>query len=327
MKSHKLKLGIIGAYGGQGQRILSYVYDNIETEYVVYEYNIQKKRERLSGIKYTISTNLETLLTCDGIVISAPTSDHFYINYFIVQDYDGYIFCEKPPVETSEELKQLRLIDDTKKRRILFGFNLRYSIYRNILNGNTGYDLGELRYCSIISGHGLGYKDFYACSWRNDEKKTTKGVFETVSIHYLDIFINQFGKPESSFLCPSINVQEGRVWDNVMYSAAFKNGVLVNIFNSYVTPFIEESKMIFENGIVEIDKNSIRIYYPRDSFDSKGRYTVPPLVYEYESQLEIWNESQREIMKTFYLHIIQKSEIDVKEYNKAMDTTEYVLQI
>ncbi|MCM1174218.1 MAG: hypothetical protein NC341_04115 [Blautia sp.] len=328
MKKRILKLGIIGAYGGQGRRIISCMCEETEKEYIVYEHDVMKKREHLEGIEYTIKDSLDSLLFCDGIIIAAPTAEHFYyLNYLIEQNYKGYIFCEKPPVETTTELQMLRHIGSEEKKKILFGFNLRYSIYQQALEGWSGYDLGELRHCSVISGHGLGYKDSYKNSWRNNKGKTKNGIFETVSIHYLDMFIDQFGKPLSSLISPSIKAEAGMVWDNIMYNAVFMNGITLNVFNSYVSPFINETRMIFENGIIEINRNTVRIYYPRECFDDRGQYTTPPIVYEAESQNEIWEEAQKEILKVFLITIRELGEFSEEDFERALDTTEYILQI
>lgn len=328
MKTQVLNIGIIGAYGGQGQRILSCMYEGTKIEYYIYEHDRMKSRKHLQGIKYTVKDNLSSLLFCDGIIVAAPTAEHFYyINYLIEQNYCGYIFCEKPPVETYSELQILRHINSASKKKILFGFNLRYSIYRQILKGELKYDLGELRHCSIISGHGLAYKEIYKDSWRNDKQRTKNGIFETVSIHYLDIFINQFGKPLSSLLYPCIKAKGGMVWDNVVYNAVFENRATLNIFNSYVSPFINETRMIFENGIVEINKNKVVIYYPRECFDDKGQYATPPIVYEHESQFEIWEEAQKEILKVFITTILEKGDFPEENFERALDTAEYILQM
>lgn len=328
MRKQVLKIGIIGAYGGQGQRIISCICDGTECEYIVYEHNTTKKRKELCGIKYTVKDDLHSLLFCDGIVIAAPTAEHFYyINYFIEQNYKGYIFCEKPPVETDAELQILRHIGSEKKKKILFGFNLRYSIYQRALKDRLGYELGELRHCSIISGHGLGYKGIYKNSWRNDKEKAKNGIFETVSIHYLDMFIDEFGKPLSSLISPSIKAEAGVVWDNIMYNAVFMNGATLSIFNSYVSPFINETRMIFENGIIEINNSTVRIYYPRESFDDRGQYITPPIVHEAKSQNGIWEEAQKEILKAFLITIRELGEFSEEDFERALDTTEYILQI
>lgn len=326
MSKQSMKIGIIGAYGGQGQRILSYKYENIELEYLIYEHDRKKKRKKLQKINYSIKNDLKELFLCDGIIIAAPTSEHFYyLDFFMGQDYKGLIFCEKPPVETNEELIRLRNIKN--KNKILFGFNLRFSIYQDILAGKVDYNLGMLRHCSIFSGHGLGYKDIYASSWRNDATKTKKGIFETVSIHYLDVFINQFGKPKDTFFAPSILSEHGQVWDNCMYNAVFKNEVTLNIFNSYLTPFIEEAVMVFEDGVVKINKNLYQIFYPRDSFDLRGCYMTPPVVYEHNYQNGIWEESQKRIIELFYSYILEEKEFSENGFNRSVETMEYILDI
>ena len=94
----------------------------------------------------------------------------------------------------------------------------------------------------------------------------------------------------------------------------FENRTTLNIFNSYVSPYIDETKMIFENGIVEINKNKVAIYYPRESFDDKGQYATPPIVYEQESKFEIWEDSQKNILKVFITTIMEKGDFPEEDF-------------
>ncbi len=323
-----MKIGIIGAYGGQGKRILSICFKEFDIEYYVYEHDCSKKRQNIAGINYEIKYELEELLFCDGIIIAAPTSEHYsYLKYFYDREYAGYIFCEKPVVESEEELQAVESFSDKIKKKIMIGFNLRYSVYSDILSGKGIHALGNLLYCNIISGHGLGFKDFYANSWRNDEKKTHSGIFETVSIHYLDLFIHRYGIPVNVMASHEIMAPNGRVWDNSMFSAAFAEGIALNIFNSYTSPFIQSTRFVFENGIVEIDDKEVRAYYPRDSFDTQGRFAAPPLAYIWkDTENDIWEASQKKILLEFYSSIVKKREFDLANFERSLSSTEYVIR-
>ena len=58
--------------------------------------------------------NIKNLLDSDIIVISSPTDFHFE-QIKELQDFNGYIFCEKPIVGTLEEIKKIRYQGKSKK--------------------------------------------------------------------------------------------------------------------------------------------------------------------------------------------------------------------
>ena len=51
----------------------------------------------------------------------------------------------------------------------------------------------NLKNIDIISSHGLAQKTIYKKNWRSNKIKSPKGVFETVSIHWIDMISYVFG--------------------------------------------------------------------------------------------------------------------------------------
>ena len=69
---------------------------------------------------------------------------------------------------------------------------LDFSKMSEILSKIDKYKLNDLLYASVISGHGLGFKSEYSKSWRANKKECKKGVFEIVSIHWIDLINYHF---------------------------------------------------------------------------------------------------------------------------------------
>ncbi len=320
-----MKIGVIGGFSGQGKKIVHFHKGNPNITFLFFEHDDKKHRYDDNLI---ITKELRDLLECEGVIIASPTKFHFvYLKFFIENNYHNYIFCEKPPVSDVLEAHYLKNIDIEKKQRILFGFNLRHSVYQTVLDKCAEYDLGKMRQISIWSGHGLGYKDSYENSWRNDSKSDKGGILENVGIHYLDWILNNYGVPQHEVCQLSINAPRGRAIDTVSYSAILKNSSSVNMYLSYATPFMEECKIIFENGIVIINKEKVRIFYPRDSYDLNGFFISPPLFKEYAAEYDLWTESQVKIMNYFYKVIMEKSIFPVDYFNGSLMSNEYVFDL
>ena len=92
-----LKAGIIG-YKNHAKKIINHIKKKVSISHI---FHPQKK------LKLKIYTNnLKDLLQLDCIFIACPSDYHFhYLNYFNKKKYQGYIFCEKPPVTKLNDLK------------------------------------------------------------------------------------------------------------------------------------------------------------------------------------------------------------------------------
>jgi len=85
-----VKLGIIG-YKNHAERLLN-ILDKKKDCHVEFIYHPTKKLKDVRG-----TNKILDLLSCDGILISSPNDTHFsYLKK--LEKFNGYIFCEKPPV-------------------------------------------------------------------------------------------------------------------------------------------------------------------------------------------------------------------------------------
>ena len=96
-----MKLGIIG-YRNHALRLRSIIEKkpNCRIDFI---YHPTKK---INNSKFT--NDFSKLLSCDAIIIASPNSTHYAYIKKLVKNYTGYIFCEKPPVTSKSELRNLR---------------------------------------------------------------------------------------------------------------------------------------------------------------------------------------------------------------------------
>ena len=157
-----VNLGIIG-YKNHAERLLN-ILDKKKGCYLKFIYHPTKKLKDSRG-----TNKISDLLSCDGILISSPNNTHFsYLKK--LEKFDGYIFCEKPPVVLRSELNKLKKFKIEKKRKIYFNFNFRFkkinSLFEEIIQDKA---LGKIININIILAHGLAFKKEYVKSWRSKD--------------------------------------------------------------------------------------------------------------------------------------------------------------
>ena len=212
----------------------------------------------------------EKVKKCNVIFILTPNRTH--CDYIKKLKKGRYIFCEKPPASSLKELNNLKKINNKK---IYYNYNYRFSIISEILEKKNKYKLGKLIYANIIVAHGLALKSNYKKNWRSDFKKCPKGVYELVSVHFLDLInfhfdIKVIKKPK---LINHSGV--GNSFDTSSVELMLKNRAFINISSTYSSPLSVRLFFLFDNGIVEQQDNKISVSGPAMNLDSKGFFKIP----------------------------------------------------
>ena len=92
-----------------------------------------------------------------------------------------------------------------KKRKIFFNFNYRFSELDKLLQKySNSKQLGQIVKIEIVASQGLAFKKEYIGSWRSNGTKNKHTLLDTVSIHYLDLIIKNFGTAKNQFYFPKI---------------------------------------------------------------------------------------------------------------------------
>lgn len=305
----KLTVGIIGD-GGHSIRIQK-ILINLNVKFIIYKPSKSKKY-----------CSLDDLKSCNAIFIVSPNNTHLeYIKKFHKK---SYIFCEKPPVNKISDLKKLSKLNHKK---IYFNYNFRYSKLGLIIEHIKKLNFGSFQYANIITSHNLAKKKKYLDSWRSKKKLCPKGVYEIVSVHWLD-FINYYFDI-SKIINMKVNntSQMGDSYDTSYVTVALKNNKVINIFTSYNTPYCNKSLFIYENGLIENNEKFISIYGPADNQDKNG-FTIPPkLIKKYNLNEEKDYKESMNISVTNFLKIVKnKNYVSKLDFYKSLKSNSMIFE-
>ena len=318
----KAEIGIIG-YKNHAYRLIS-ILENFSNCNLKFIYHPTKN---LTDKRFT--NDFSKLLTCDAIFISSPNPTHFEYLKKLISSYNGYIFCEKPPVTTIKQINFLKKLSKKNKSRIYFNFNYRFSNLSKLLRKNlNSKQLGKIVQINFISTHGLAFKDQYKKSWRADGKTNMHNILETVSIHYIDLFNSLFGKIKSSKYIPSLVSKNGTSFDTSNLFLSYSNGINLSILNSYATPYLENLLILGTNGYIQINNDELKIFSPRDTFTKDGFFTIPP-IYKMQpfSLFSDYENSLKESVKSFINKINKHENFDIKDFDTSLLSNEIILKL
>ena len=256
------KIAIIGN-GTQSKRIQK-ILRKLKYNFLIYKPIGKKKKDK---------KNFELVKKCKIIFICSPDATHF--NYIRQLHHKRFIFCEKIPVTKMKELNFLRKYN---LKKIYFNYNFRFLKIGEILSNLKKYNLGNILHATIVTTKGIAGRKEYKKNWRFNKEKCPKGVFQIITIHILDL-INFFFKIKNIQKPTLLNFSKtGNSFDTSEVKLKLKNNAVVNIFSSYFAPLYKYWLIIFENGIIKIENDSIEIRGPRNSFDKKGNFEVPRII-------------------------------------------------
>ena len=315
------KIGIIG-YGNHASRIISILEDFGDMQISKIFHPTKIVSEKIG------TTRFEDLYDCNCVFILSPDNTHFEYISKLLDNYDGYIFCEKPVVTKNTEFNELNNIDINKKKKIFFNFNFRYSKMSNLLKKEIiEKKIGEISHINIISTHGLAFKSEYLDSWRSDKEKNLNNILDSLGIHYLDLILFHIGNVENSNYFPSLVSKNGTSYDTCTITLETKQTSIM-IFCSYATPKINEIVIIGTNGYITIRDDKKETFSPRDTFDEKGFFIKPPVIQSEEFNFENeYKESLKQSIKYFLECVKNNKSIDLENFEKSMITTKLLIDL
>jgi hypothetical protein len=305
-----MKIGIIGD-GGHSKRIQK-ILKKKKISFFIY---------KPDKPHYFEKKHFDQLEKCNVIFIISPNNSHF--KYIKKLHKKRYIFCEKPPVNNKKDLLELEKI---KSKRIYFNYNFRFVKIAEILKKIKKYKLGKIVYANLSFSHGLAQKKIYKNNWRSNNKKCPKGIFEIVSIHYIDLINYLFDvlKIEPPRLINSSKV--GNSFDTSLVEIKLKNEGLINIFSTYNSSFYKNLFFLFENGVLEQRNNIITIKGPSLNLDKKGFFKSPKIkkIIKINENKDYENSLFDSV--TFFLnHVQNKKNFDKKIFETSINSNSLIL--
>ena len=307
-----ISIGIIGN-GGHSRRIQK-ILKKKKLKYFIY------KPDRP---KYFDKSGFAKLKKCKAIFIVSPNNTHYQYIHKLRQG--RYIFCEKPPVTNLKDLNKLKKINNGK---IYFNFNFRFLKISEILKNTKKYNLGNLLYANLISSHGLSLKKKeYFNSWRSNINKCPSGVFEIVSIHYIDL-INFFFDIKNFKGPKLINYSGiGTSFDTSHVELKLKNDSIINIFVTYNSAYIKKFFFLFSNGFIEQNNNQIFVKGPAMNFDKKGFFKYPKTIIKYNiKDNKDYETSLFKSVSIFLNHVKKNKNFSNKSFNTSIKSNKLLLK-
>ena len=316
-----LNLGIIG-YRNHAAKQISHIAERTDCKINFIYHPTKQLDERFTN-------NFSDLYDCDAIIISSPNKTHFEYIEKLSKNFQGYIFCEKPPAINQYELEKLDKFPSNLKQKIFFNFNLRFSDLNDLIKQEiNSKELGQIIHIDIFASKGLAFKKEYDGSWRADGNNNMHNILDALTIHFCDLINLHLGKINESFYIPSLISKKGTSYDTGYVILRYENDVTLSIFNSYATPLINEISIIGTNGHLVIRNNQLVIHSPRDTFDKDGLFTNPPI--SRNSKFDISEDSNTSLRKSldFFINKVQvKDKIPIEYFDTSMTTNRIILEL
>lgn len=270
--------------------------------------------------KYYDLEEFKKLKKCNVIYIITPNKTH--LSYIKKLHHKRYIFCEKPPVSSRKEIEQLKKI---KSNKIFFNYNFRFFKISEILKKRKIYKLGELLCGNLVHSHGLALKKEYKKSWRSNIMKSPKGVYEIVSIHWIDLINFHFGikKISKPHLINFSGI--GSSFDTSSVQLELENKSVVNIFSTYNSAYSKRLFFLFQNGIVEQTDNLIQIKGPAINLDKNGFFIKPKVIEKLNINERKEYTYSLEKSVDFFMKIVKsKKTFSKKDFNLAISSNKLI---
>ena len=234
-----------------------------------------------------------------------------------------YIFCEKPPATNKKDLNQLKKMNNKK---IFFNFNKRFSLFSDVLKKTKNLKLGKIIYGSFITSHGFAQKVNYKKNWRSKKQNNKKGIFETVSIHDIDLLNHIYGIKKLKMINLDNTSNKGSSIDTASSQIILKNNSKINIFSTYNSAYNESVYLLFENGLVIKNYNSISICSPTSTFDKNGFFIKPPIIFEKKiSSQNDYKISLQNSVEYFLKIVSKKLKFNNKDFICSINSNEIIL--
>jgi predicted dehydrogenase len=183
-----IKCGIIG-FGKMGETRANAIERSARGQ-VVSVYDTTK----IEGTGYMISPDEDTIIndpSIDAVFICTP-------NYRIVPlckqalAAGKHVFSEKPPAFNAAEVEEVRAIETSSGKKLMYGFNHRH--HDSIKKMKQIVDSGELGKVLWMRGrYGKEVDEDYFKGWRADPKLAGGGIMLDQGIHMLDLFLHFAG--------------------------------------------------------------------------------------------------------------------------------------
>jgi len=178
---------------------------------------------------------------------------------------------------------------------------------------------------NLVMCQGLATTKLYKKSWRSNRNLCKLGVFEILGVHLIDTIAYHFEIKKINKKLLNLS-KVGNSFDTSYFQIIIEDGVNINCTVSYYSPFVSSQYLIFENGILEMSQNLIRIRGPRNSFDRNGFFKKPPIIYQKKlNDINEYNYSMKKSIDYFLKIAIYKKSFNEKLIKTSIKTNRFLL--
>ena len=238
MKSHKIKIGVIGV-GHLGQHHAKH-YNLIKNTTLVGVYDTDPDRSKDIALQYdtkSYSNISELMKICDGISVVTPTEAHYNVAKMALEDFNCHVFIEKPITETIKQADHLIQLSKIKNKIIQVGHIERLNPALRVLKKyNLSPKFIEIQRLAPYTARG-----------------TDVPVVLDLMIHDIDILLSLVKSDVKSIHASGVSI----ITDSIDIANArirFNNGTVSNITSSRVArDKVRKIKIFQENLYTTVD--------------------------------------------------------------------------
>ena len=132
----------------------------------------------------------ETLLAdprIDAVFICTPNFENKRLTLAALRA-GKHVFCEKPPAFTAADVEEIRAVEATSGRVLMYGFNHRH--HESVQRMKQLVDSGEMGKILWMRGrYGKEVNEAFFTGWRAKQELSGGGILIDQGIHMLDIFL------------------------------------------------------------------------------------------------------------------------------------------
>jgi predicted dehydrogenase len=273
-----------------------------------------------------LTNDLSECLDSDVIIVSSPTSVHFD-HIQALRDYGGYVFLEKPAVNTTYHMEELRKLPASLKSRMRVNFNFAYHDF-GVLASNLmqSGELGDVFAFDVHTSHGVAFRKDWDNTWRI-QGTTGLGPLETTGIHYVQFCIREFGRCINRDIhTRCLSGRPGTI-DTGILNMTMETGTWARVRHSYAAPYATRFELWGSDGYLLYDGRVASLHHPRDTFDGDGLYTSPPVQSCWKIDFkQAWSESLRRAQEDFVNVARQGVLLDPSEFERDVSVMAVLLQ-
>ncbi|MFH0882971.1 MAG: Gfo/Idh/MocA family oxidoreductase [bacterium] len=199
-----------------------------------------------------------------------------------------HVFCEKPPAFSAAEVEEIREVEATSGKKLMYGFNHRH--HSSIRHMKNLIDSGEYGQVLWMRGrYGKSVDAAFFETWRSKRDLAGGGILLDQGIHMLDLFLYLGTSFDDVHAYISNRYWKGEIEDNVFAILKDSKTGIVASLHSTMTQwrhlfsleiFLERGYMVL-NGL----RTSSKTYGDEVLSVAKNRSTAPAATWEDEDRI------------------------------------------